>query len=311
MLCTFAVAGLFVRAQTNSRIDRFHDLIRKVKPVNYTDAPDSTISSAMDVLAQEILASTNVTQTLARIQAVIQDVPHEMTTDPGSINAAKVRIGPRDIVTVRVGPVGSLYVFDAKLGRVNLPTFGWVPGFELTAKPMQNGMVVLGTSIQDAGVMFGTRLWFLRQNARGYKTEESVRGMWNLSNKPDEWCNLTSTTVTTRSIESLKSLYMSNVSRPVVRTRVYRLMPAVKLISNTQNNPELRAIDAWIEAAIETKSPTAQQRQFRKKFGQEGKELIDWSLRHGSNGLEVVSLKTDDGTIQFRLKRGKVVDVSF
>ncbi|OJU61404.1 MAG: hypothetical protein BGO01_04765 [Armatimonadetes bacterium 55-13] len=279
--------------------------------------PDAGVIKAMDILIDKLRKDTNNGSTGEDIENMLGPYSRAIaaeeifpTTYP-SLSGAVTRFRGRVAVSVRMGAVSRMRVFELSSGKV-VPVdkaFDWM--YQYDAQPnstFDGGIVVNAPGIQDAGVRYGYRVYFLKPSAGKYITTKRFDGVWVLEDESNSHFSQPGAEVVLHTLDVPLSYFTSSPEKLFIRKVTYSVrLGTPTLVSEQKEQPSMRALDAWMAKAMKNPQTTLE-KSFKKAYGTERQMLEGWSSKKdGAN--EKITLNLEEKFVFTIRKQGSSYSV--
>ena len=187
----------------------------------------------------------------------------------------------------------------------------WLVGYEAHPYFADCGALVLNcTTVQDAGMRFGTRAVCVALETGKAKVVGEVRGQWLLEEQdaPSPFV-IEGDRLTLKSLDRPRAFYVNSSDKVFERTEVYSVSPqGLRRTAVNISMPYLRAADAWMAAAMNARPGTKAQRAFVKTYGRQPLEAREWAEQADADGgTAVLSSAAGRYTFAF-IRTGKAIE---
>ncbi|MBI5705717.1 MAG: hypothetical protein HZC36_01885 [Armatimonadetes bacterium] len=280
---------------------------------NYpSEKPDPAIQRCMAILAHEAKAKL-MAQSADEFAIGEFLLPFLKATGNESYLATDYRVMDVNLadreglkaVSVTMGAVSRVFVWrDGK--AIAMPQrLSWLFGFEAHPYFADCGAMVMNcTSVQDAGMRFGTRAMSIALGPGRAHVTGDVMGEWLLEEEeaPSPF-EIQGDRLTLKSLDSPQAVIVGSSDKVFERTEVYAVsMQGLKRLSVSLSMPYLRAADAWMAAAMKARPGTNEQRAFVRDYGREPLMAFGIAEQADPSGASA-TLSTEAGQFTFFLKK--------
>lgn len=228
-------------------------------------------------------------------------------TSPRRLVVERAREGDVEVVGVTIGSWSRVRGRHAKMGELIFPSsLDFIVRYDATPTFVGRSLVVVQTSVQDAGVRYGYRTTILTPERDAYRKTETLTGTWTYGDSPEACLSIKGTEITLRTLDEPQNFFTTNADRLCRTTSVWDLSGARPRRKRVMRSDlEIRAIDRWIGEKLRVKRPDMGREGFRKAWGTDRPMLEGWRLKKVAGGSEV----TLDLNQRYRFRvtsRGKV-----
>lgn len=280
---------------------------------NYpSDQPDPAILRCMAIMAYEARAIL-VAQAADEFAIGEFLLPFLRATGKDSYPSTDYRVmdvnlADRDglkAVSVTMGAVSRVFVWrDGKAVAMPHP-LSWLFGYEAHPFFADCGAMVLNnTTVQDAGMRFGTRAMSVTLGQGKARVTGEVKGEWLLEEEeaPSPFV-IEGDRLTLKSLDYPRAFYVSSSTKLFERTEVYAVsLQGLKRVSAALSMPYLRAADAWMAAAMKAKRPSKDQRAFVRVFGRERQSVDEFAEQADPKGASAW-FSAEEGRFTFSFQK--------
>jgi hypothetical protein len=213
----------------------------------------------------------------------------DFVTSPRRLAVERARKGDIEVVGVTIGSWSRVRGRHARLGDLTFPSsLDFIARYDATPIFVGRSLIVVQTSVQDAGVRYGYRTTFLSQEGTAFRKTETLTGTWTYGDAPEACLSIKGTEITLRTLEEPKSFFTTNADRLCRTTSIWDLSGARPRRKRVMRSDlEIRAIDRWIGEALSVKRPDMGRGAFRKAWGTDRPMLEGWRLKKVTGGSEV------------------------
>jgi hypothetical protein len=273
------------------------------KLVAKADTSEVAARAAVDALAEAAVQPGFVLASYQRAAGT-----YEFSTDPRRLAVGTARQGATVATAVTLGSYSKVVL--TRNGRpLALPAaFGFLRGFQAAPIFVGERLLVDQQSVQDMGVRYAYRLAVLAPAGEAYRTVRTWSGTWTLDAAENDHRVLTGQRLRLRTIDAPKAFFTSSPERLFTTVTTWDVGGALTTPMRTERRQrELRAVDAWIVAALAARHPSPPQARFRKAWGTGRPMLESWRIASGPR-VSGVTLEAEghyefrvssDGTVRF------------
>lgn len=252
--------------------------------IDRAEKSEAAIPAALDALSEAALKKGF---NLKVYQNAVGDPDYP--TSPRRLAVERARKGGVEVVGVTIGSWSRVRGRDAKTGNLIFPSsLDLIARYDAAPAFVGRSLIVVQTSVQDAGVRYRYRVNILEPVGDAYRKTETLAGTWTYGDSPEACLSINGTEVTLRTLEEPKTFFTTNADRLCRTTSVWDLSgvrPRRKRVM--RSDLEIRAIDRWIGEALATKRPDAGREAFKKAWGSDRPMLEGWKQKKVSGGSEV------------------------
>ncbi len=314
-----AVAEPGARASEDTlpaELSRFGALARTELRKPISETPSAPLAEAMDILvhaSDRILARApdlSDEKLMARLAPFKQRMNPEKrdvgVMEPTWFEVNTARHGGRCAIAVTMGAVSRLAVFDRSGGgsyEVGAP-MRWLYRYHQRPQFAANGLLlVISDSVQDAGMREGLRIDLLGLSGRRFTVRQTLKRLFVLDKEWPARVSRAGDRLTLESVDAPGAILTSHADTHFERVETFAIEPAgLRPLSVLLRDPELRAVDAWLQAAKEAKRPAPMQ-SLARHLVPEGAMLSDCTVRALGAGQVAATVTFEDANVRFTLQK--------
>ena len=307
-----ALATIFGTPGIHKPKDLFKDVLPTLQAADITVRPNERLQRLMREVAMRTfpLDDARLPAFQNRISTAVQALNHNGAPEIGPVAVSRINDSNRSIVSVRVGAVSSVFVFNEIGDLIGTPVpLDWTYGYDVKAIPLKDGVLFRAQRNTIGGPMVETEAWFAPRSARGYAISKRFSGRWFSDPKKRDWLNLQPEYVEINTVLPLSVLSFKSDISPVVQSQVFDASaPRPKPLERRVTNASLRVIDEYIRDAKQSTNKSTIQRWVSSIFSQPVTSVQNWKVKRGADGSSAVIVYLANDRCRFLVSHATVRD---